>query len=100
VLFIQFKGLVQDVDEAKAKEHAAGEGLRQRRASGQGLGGGLLVKPETKGVSDDLRELLDCFGGNERSDEVEVAGGSAADQGDARRRNDEARVRGVEWAWS
>jgi len=97
VLFIQFKGLVQDVDEAKAKEHAAGEGLRQRRASGQGLGGGLLVKPETKGVSDDLRELLDCFGGNERSDDV--ARGSAADQGDARR-DDEARVRGVEWAWS
>lgn len=97
MLFIQFKGLVQDVDEAKAKEHAAGEGLRQRRASGQGLGGGLLVKPETKGVSDDLRELLDCFGGNERSDDA--ARGSAADQGDARS-DDEARVRGVEWTWS
>jgi hypothetical protein len=52
---------VQDIDEAKAKENAAGEGLRQRRASGQGLGGGLQIKPSTQGLSDDLRDLLECY---------------------------------------
>lgn len=67
VLFLQFQGMVQDLDEENKKE--GGNELRKRKGSVSGLS--VRAEPK-KEVSDDLRGLLKGFEVEHESDDGEL----------------------------